>query len=185
MKSLFVAILSLAGAGLVAAEPPYTVKVSEPDAQSTEPARLVARRPTRNIMLDSFVRIRDDEWDGDEIFNRDPAPRTIPIGNEYGNLCQDYFEVSGGGEIPIEVRTNFTLLYDQYILGTCFLDLYEGTTESTGDHDGHTEGFFMVCTNKCRSCIAANRSRRIYDKHSHAFKKSKEKRRRVKPEVAV
>ncbi|KAF4430325.1 hypothetical protein F53441_13961 [Fusarium austroafricanum] len=140
MKHLFVTFLGLTRVILAAAAPHESLALRE----TTSPA-LERRAPLRHIEFDTFVRIRDDEpWpDSDDYFNRDQPPRTISIGGTVGDTRRDVFEARAGGEIRLKVTTWFHLT-ESFLLVQYYLQLYEGTSESTTDLDGTRVGCFIV-----------------------------------------
>ena len=149
MKYLSLILLGLAKAIFAVATPHHSLAPREGNQQDATSPHLEARAASNRIEFDTFVRIRDDEWPGgDDYFNRDQAPRSLLIGNEYGYRRDDYFEARAGGEIRIEVSTVFYLIGDGSIYVQYTIDMYEGISEGTQDHDGRTQGSFIVAPNR-------------------------------------
>ncbi|KAK4129771.1 hypothetical protein N657DRAFT_630581 [Parathielavia appendiculata] len=89
MQTLCVFLLSLlARATIVAAPPPSSLAIRDdatPNVNSAHMNYLVARRPVRRIIFDTYVVIGDDETFGDQNFGRNQDQKTIPIDNEFGS----------------------------------------------------------------------------------------------------
>ncbi|KAK4449792.1 hypothetical protein QBC34DRAFT_425193 [Podospora aff. communis PSN243] len=104
---------------------------------------------SRTIHISATTKIHDDETFGDDEFTRTNSLAPIIVGTTAGHVQHAKFAARAGGEIRVEVTLTVTLNpSDLSVRVSYVIDLYEGTSESTGDLDGRIEGSKTVKKNQ-------------------------------------